>query len=173
MSAGVFYCNTTIFDIIAPQTTVFTRPTDYLIEVLFVMALLLTLVAYAGLHALHRSRAGRFELCSYAITTGGTTCFTLAAIATLVAGREVLGVLFLFGVLAAFLGSICFGMALLQANILPRWISIMLMLALPVSVLLDAVGGGILLGLVWLAVGYTITRLDGEILSSGSLSIQH
>lgn len=120
--AGLFYSCTTIIDLLLPQSPVFTRPTDYLIEAIFVSALLASLVSYAGIHHLHQGRAGSFETFSFVTIMVGTIGITLAAAATLVIGREVLGLVFLSGAVVAFLGSLCFGSAILRAGVLPRWL---------------------------------------------------
>jgi drug/metabolite transporter (DMT)-like permease len=171
MVAGLFYCSTTIVDLVYPQTPVFTRPTDYLIEGLFVVALLFTLIAYVGIHVLHQGRVNRFETLSFAAVMSGTVGIAIAATATLLVGREVLGPVFLLAVLAALVGSICFGIAIIRGNILPRLVGIAVMLALPLSFVLEAVGGGILLGLVWLLIGYAIATMGSKLITTHRLSM--
>jgi hypothetical protein len=51
---GVPYALTGIMSLLAPQEEAFDSFTDYLIEVLFVLALVGTLMAIAGLHILQR-----------------------------------------------------------------------------------------------------------------------
>lgn len=156
MLAGLGYGGSTIINLLQPQSPVFTKHTDFLIEAFFVAALLLTVAGYAALYSLHRAHAGRFMLVSWATAVAGTTAFALAAAATLMLAREVLGLLFLGGVLAAVIGNIGFGIAILRARRLPPWVGIALMLGLPASMLLDRIGGGMLLGLSWLAIGNVV-----------------
>lgn len=170
MVAGLFYCGTTIVDLVYPQTPVFTHSMDYLTEALFVVALLFTLIAYAGMHVLHQGRAGRFETLSFAAVISGTAGIAIAATATLLMGREVLGPVFLLGVLAALIGSICFGIAIMRGAILPRWVGIALMLALPLSFVLESVGGGLILGTAWLFIGYAIATLGSKLIAPHRLS---
>ena len=56
---GVLYVLTGIMSLFAPQEEVLDSFTDYLIEVLFVLALVGTLVAIAGLNVLLKERYGR------------------------------------------------------------------------------------------------------------------
>jgi hypothetical protein len=58
LAAGM-YVGTGIVSLFAPQGPVFISFSDYLIAVMFVIALLGTLAAIAGLHALQRERYGR------------------------------------------------------------------------------------------------------------------
>ena len=39
---------------------------------------------------------------------------------------------------------------------MPQWCGILLIICLPVAVILGNYGGGIVLGLVWLALGYVL-----------------
>jgi hypothetical protein len=156
IGAGLGYIGTAALDLLQPQTSIFTRPTDYAIEALFVVALLLTLVGYAGIHARHGGRGGRFEAESFRAALVGTTGIAVPAFATLLAGREILGPIFLLGVLIALIGNICFGISVLRAGVLPRWFGWALMLGLPISIPLDALGGGLVLGAVWIALGVVL-----------------
>ena len=56
---GGLYVLTGIMSLFAPQEEVFDSFTDYFIEVLFVLALVGTLMAIAGVHVLQRERYGR------------------------------------------------------------------------------------------------------------------
>ena len=72
------------------------------------------------------------------------------------AGSETLGELLIgVGGLGILVGLVLYGAATLQARVLPRWCGIALIVSLPVTILLGDYGG-ILFGLVWLALGYML-----------------
>jgi hypothetical protein len=81
----------------------------------------------------------------------------ISALATLLAGRNSLGVAFLGGTLLALVGYIVLGISVLRAEALPLSGRLALMLGFPLSVLLSAFGG-ILFGLAWLPVGYLLPQ---------------
>jgi len=157
--AAVMYVGTGIVSLFAPQGPVFTSFSDYLIEVMFVIALLGTLAAIAGLHALQRERYGRLGAAGSLTAFVGHALMLVAATATALAGREALDALFPLGVLVALVGLVLLGAATLRARMLPRWCGVLLIAVLPLSAVLDiATGGagGIVLGIVWALVGYTL-----------------
>jgi hypothetical protein len=54
------------------------------------------------------------------------------------------------------LGFLLLGIATLRARVLPQWAGVALILVLPVAALLGDYGGGLVLGIVWLALGYVL-----------------
>ena len=161
---GVLYAVTGIMSLFAPQEEVFNSFTDYLIEVLFVLALLGTLLAIAGLHVLHRERYGRLGAAGSLTAFVGHALLLVAAIATTLAGREALDMVFFLGSLAALVGLVLLGATTLRARVLPWWCGALLIAGLPLSVVLDVTArgsGGILLGVVWALVGYALLATTG------------
>ena len=55
-------------------------------------------------------------------------------------------------------GFVLYGAATLQAGILPRWSGVAFIVALPLVVILDLVVGSLVVGLVWLALGFALWR---------------
>jgi hypothetical protein len=159
MLAGLLYIVQALVSLVKPHAEVFTSASDYVIEACFVAALLLTLVALLGI----RTGVGTsiFPAVSFFVFFIGTLLFFISAAASLASGRDVLGFVYLPGLGLSVLGAILLGIAIIRAKILPLWSAIALILGLPISVALgDAYGGGIVLGLAWIAVGVALlTRL--------------
>ena len=74
----------------------------------------------------------------------------------------VTGLLFALGTLAVFVGFVLYGAASLQARVLPRWCGIVFIVGPSIFLLGALLGnswepfGGILFGLLWLALGYIL-----------------
>jgi hypothetical protein len=117
---GGLYVLTGIMSLLAPQEEVFDSFTDYLIEVLFVLALVGTLMAIAGVHVLQRERYGRLGAAGSWTAFVGHALLLVVAAATTLAGREVLDMVFLLGSLAALVGLVLLGATTLRARVLPR-----------------------------------------------------
>jgi hypothetical protein len=160
MLAGLLYIVQAIIGLVKPHADVFTSTSDYVIEVLFVAALLLTLVALLGMRT--GAGTGIFPIVSFFVFFIGTLLFLLSAAASLASGRDVLEFVYLPGLGLSLLGAILLTIAIIRAKILPLWSAIVLMLGLPISVALgDTYGGGIVLGLAWIAVGVALlTKLS-------------
>ncbi len=154
--AGILYIIQAVMGVVQPQGEVFTSRYDYLFEAVFVVALLATLVALGGLHIRQSGRTGRLGMASFLAAFVGTGLLLVSAAATLVAGQNTLDLFFLLGVLASMIGVILFGISVIRAKVLPRWCGVALMLGLPSSVLFANIGGGMLLGLTWIALGYAL-----------------
>jgi hypothetical protein len=161
---GVPYALTGIMSLLAPQEEAFDSFTDYLIEVLFVLALVGTLMAIAGLHILQRGRYGHLGAAGSLTAFVGHALLLVAAAVTTLAGREALDMVFLLGSLAALVGLVLLGATTLRARVLPWWCGVLLIVGLPLSVVLDVTArgnGGILLGMVWALVGYALLAMGG------------
>lgn len=154
--AGVMYIAQAVIGLIQPQAEVFTSLSDYLIEAAFIAALLFTLLGLIALHQHQAQLAGRLEKTGFVMASMGTGLMLLSAIATLVAGYNTLGLFFLLGLVASFSGLILCGFTIIQTKILPRWSGVALMLGLPASVILADYGGGIVMGLAWVGLGYAL-----------------
>jgi hypothetical protein len=164
VAAGVLYVLSAIISLVAPQQRVFDSFSDYLIEILFVVALAGTLVAVVSLHALQSGRYGRLGAAGSAITFIGYALLFVAAAATTLAGREVLDAVFPIGVLAILVGSILLGAMTLRARMLPWLCGVLLIVGFPLTVPLDVAisgAGGIVLGIVWALVGYALLSRGG------------
>ena len=162
IAAGVMHVLGGAVNLFAPQrrtnAAVFTSFSDYLIEVMFVLALLSTLGAIVGLHVLQRGRYGRLGVAGSAVAFVGHALLLVAATATALAGREALDAAFPLGVLVALVGLVLLGAATLRAQLLPRWCGVLLIAGFPLAMILDVLAnaGGALLGVVWTLVGYAL-----------------
>jgi hypothetical protein len=156
--AGIGYLVQAVMGLIQPQTEVFSSTWDYVLEVVFILALIATIFALPGLHAAMRERYGRLGIAGFWLAMIGTALMTLSALATLFAGQNSLGPAFLVGMVLALLGYILLGITILRTQAMPLWGGLLLIFGFPLSVFLNSLGGGILLGLAWLGVGYFLTR---------------
>lgn len=156
--AGLGYLIQAIMGLFNPQTEVFSGTSDYILEVVFIAALVATIFALTGLHGFAQSRYGKAGTIGYWMATVGTGLMTISAVATLLAGENSLGIAFLAGMLLALLGYVVLGIMTLRAGVLPLWGGLALIFGFPLSVFLSNFGGGIIFGLAWLGVGYFLTR---------------
>ena len=130
---------------------------DYLLEILFSIALAGMLAGLVGLHARQAPNYGRLGTAGFFAAFVGVFFLLASTLATILAGREVLDWLFILGFVGTLVGFVLLGTATLRARVLPRWRGILLLVAalgIPVYFALGSYGGAILYGLVWLALGY-------------------
>jgi hypothetical protein len=69
---------------------------------------------------------------------------------------------FMAGILLTSLGLVVMGIATMRAGVLPRWCGFGLV-ALVVFLALGAYGGFVMVGLIWLALGYTLGSAKSEV----------
>jgi hypothetical protein len=122
--------------------------------VLYVVALLFTAAGLVGLHTLQKQ--------SYDILGQAGLYFTLVAIAgnilgavVSLAGSQALEWISLPATLSMLVGLVVYGVATLQAGVLPRWYGVALILAMPVSLPLSVYGTA-LFGLILAVLGYVL-----------------
>jgi hypothetical protein len=156
--AGLGYVVQAIIGLIKPQTEVFSGSSDYVLEAVFIVALLSTVLALLGLHSLKGGLYGKAGAVGMWLAVIGTGLLAISAVVTLFAGRNSLGPAFLGGTLLALVGYIVLGVSILRAKALPLWGGLALMLGFPLSLALSAFGGGIVFGLAWLVVGYLLLK---------------
>jgi hypothetical protein len=145
------------------QSGTFDSSSDYLIEIIFVVALAGTLTAIAGLHALQSGRYGRLGAAGSLITFIGYTLILVVVTATILVGGEALYAVRLIGALAILIGSVLLGAMTLRAQVLPWWCGVLLIVGFPLGDVLDnsvASGSeGIVFGILWGLVGYALLSL--------------
>ncbi len=147
MLAGVAF----IVDILLVLTT----DADWT-NVVYVVAALLMLVGLVGLHALQEDNYGRIGRGGFWTVVVSTLGQVLGIIVFLLSGSEALiWLVFPVGFLAVPVALILYGAATLQARVLPRWCGLGLIVIPPETVVLGAYGG-VLFGLLWLALGYVL-----------------
>jgi hypothetical protein len=146
--------------LIAPPQRVFNSFSDYLSEIILVVAFGLTLVVIAGLHALQRGRYGRLGATGSLITFIGYALIVVVAAVTILVGGEALFAVRLIGALAVLIGSVLLGAMTLRARVLPWWCGVLLIVGFPLGDVLDEIvasgSEGIVFGIVWGLVGYAV-----------------
>lgn len=136
-------------------------------SLVFIVALLLLLVGLAGFHSLQKGNYGRIGHAGfYTVIVAGLA--QIIAQVGLMLGIMALEFLDFLGFLGVLVGLVLYGAATLQARVLPRWCGVGFIVGLPVwfvvSAILGEFGwplGGILFGLLWLALGYTLWSQGG------------
>ena len=132
----------------------------FLEKTLYLVALVGTLGGIVGLHARQTPNYGRLGTAGFLAAFSGTVILLVGLVLSFLAGG-VFGTAFLDPVLGAGLwcvivGFVLLGAATLRLEALPRWYSVALIVCLPLAITLGDYGGGIVLGLLWLAVGYAL-----------------
>jgi hypothetical protein len=120
--------------------------------VLFVVALLLTAAGLVALHALQGESYGLLGRVGFYVALAAITARVLGAVVFL-AGSSALEWLSLPGTVGMTVGFVLYGLATLQAGVLPRWYGVVLIVCMPVSLPL-AVYGTALFGLILVVLGY-------------------
>jgi hypothetical protein len=166
--AGAGYLIQSVMGLIRPQSEVFSGTSDYILEVVFIIALAATIPGLIGLHTFARDRYGKAGTAGFGMAVTGTALMAISALATLFAGQNSLGSAFLVGMLLALVGYIVLGIMVLRGKVLPAWGGLALILGFPISIFLSALGGGILLGLAWLAVGYYLSGINRQAAMAGN-----
>ena len=156
--AGLGYLIQAVMGLIKPQTEIFSGTSDYVLEVVFIIALVATVFSLMGLHSFAHNRYGKVGMVGFWLAVLGSGLMTISAIVTLFAGKNSLGVAFLGGALLSLIGYIILGIMTLRGKVIPLWGGLALILGFPLSVFLSMFGGGILFGLAWLGVGYFLSR---------------
>ncbi len=156
--AGVAWIASFVVDLTSEGqgSEVFGLPSFYLIEGAIGLALAGTLVGLLGLHARQTTSYGVLGMVGFLTALVGAALVLANVLLIRVAERDLLNLLLLLGLLSMLFGFVLLGIATLRAGVLPQWCGVALILALPISALLGNFGGGLVLGLVWLALGYAL-----------------
>ncbi len=130
-------------------------------NVVYIIAALFMLVGLVGLHTLQKNNYGRTALGGLWTVVVATLGQVLGIIVFLLVDSEALDwLVFPVGFVAVPVGLIIYGVATLQAKVLPRWCGLGLIIIPPISIVLGDYGG-ILFGLLWLALGYVLWSRRG------------
>ena len=134
-----------------------------LFSVGFLVALLLLLVGLAGFHALQKGNYGRIGRVGFYTVLVGVSAQLLAEVGLMFGSTALLPFDFVVLFLVVTVGLVLYGAATLQARVLPRWCGVGFIVGLPVWVAVSVVSveyggilGGMLFGLLWLALGYVL-----------------
>jgi hypothetical protein len=143
-------------------------PESAVTDVLFIIAALCTVGGFVGFHALQKDNYGRIGRGGFWTVVVATLALVVGLLDELLGSTiargiwTVTGLLFALGTLAVFVGFVLYGAASLQARVLPRWCGIVFIVGPSIFLLGALLGnswepfGGILFGLLWLALGYIL-----------------
>jgi hypothetical protein len=133
----------------------------FLVEAMYIVALAGTLGGLVGLHTRQATRYGQLGKAGFLAAFVGSALLLLGLVLTFlvrdsalerVLADPVLGL----GLLCTFVGFVLLGVATTMLGVLPQWCGLLLIVCLPIAIILGDYGGGIALGLVWLALGYVL-----------------
>jgi hypothetical protein len=147
MLAGVVYLVDEILGLM--------NPAPYL-DIMFVVAMLLVLAGMVGFHALQHGHYGSLGWTGFYTVVVGVLAQVLGLV-LLLSGSMALLWLVPVATLAILVGFALYGVATLQARVLPRWCGVALIVVFPAAVALGTYAY-FWLGLVWLALGYVLWR---------------
>jgi hypothetical protein len=129
-------------------------------NVVYIVAALLMVVGLLGLHALQKDNYGRIGRGGFWTVVVASLAQVLGLIVFLLGSEALIWLVFPVGFVAVPVGLILYGAATLQARVLPRWCGLGLIIVPPVTIVLGDYGG-VLLGLLWLALGYVLWSWRG------------
>jgi hypothetical protein len=161
LAAGTWVLSAIFVFLAPPQSVSFNSFSDYLLQIILLVAYAGTMVAIAGLHALHSEseRYGRLGAAGSLITCVGYAIVFVVVIVSILEGGASLLTFRLAGGTAVLIGSILLGAMVIRTRILPWWCGVLLIIAFPLGDLSNAVlegGEGIVLGMLWGVVGYAL-----------------
>lgn len=134
--------------------------------VLFLVAHLLLAVGLVGLHALQKDNYGLLGRAGFYVTLVAVAARASGA-AVFLAGSLALEWISFPGTLGMLVGFVLYGIATVQARVLPRWYGFVLIVVLPVTLPLAAYGTT-LFGLILLMLGYVLWMRRGAITAQPS-----
>jgi Co/Zn/Cd efflux system component len=168
--AAVMWVLTAIFIILlaTPQRVSFNSFSDYLPQIVLLVAYGGTLVALLGLHALHSGsgRYGRLGAAGSLLTFIGYAIVFVVIIVSILEGGASLLPVRLAAATAVLIGSILLGAMVIRARIIPWWCGMVLIVAFPLGNVSNAVlegSEGILLGILWGLVGFALLSQSGTV----------
>ena len=112
------------------------------------------LVGLVGLHALQKGNYGLIGRVGFYMVVVGALTEILGSVLVILAGSA-LGWVMVVGFMTVIVGFWFYGAATLRAGILPRWCGVGLIVGTMLPLVLDP-GGGLLQGLLWVALGYVL-----------------
>lgn len=136
----------------------------FLDEMLYVTALVGTLGGITGLHARQAPGYGWLGTTGFLAAFIGTLLLLVGLMLSLplsfllggVFRSEFLDWVLGVGLWGTLIGFLLLGAASLRLGALPRWCGLVLIICLPLAITLGDYGGGAVLGVSWLALGYVL-----------------
>ena len=156
MAGGVLYVVSGVAQLASPgQTDPFSGTSDYLIQVLRALSLLLTLAGFVALHLLLQAGGyrGARGWTGFRAAILGQGAVLASAVGSLLAGAPALGFLSIAGTLVLLVGLALLSVATHRAALLPVW-SAYLVGALAVGVLGEV--GVVVAGVDWVVLAYVL-----------------
>lgn len=147
MATGLAYALEGAIVLRAPQPDQHWHASGYAVEAAFVLALVATLPLLPQLGA-----ATRLATLATRVAQLGYSAMLVSAVASLVDGGTSLGPIFLVGVLAALAGLVGLAVWALRRRYPGWWTAPLAAAGLVLGIALGNHGGGILLGLAWIAI---------------------
>ena len=129
-------------------------------EGVFLVALLLVLAGVLGFHFLQEGRYGPIGRAGLWTIFGATVVQEVGLLIFIFGDATLFWLVSPVGYVVMIAGYVLFGAATLQAGVLPRWCGLALLLGEPVTYLLGDYGG-LVFGLMWVALGYVLWSLRG------------
>ncbi len=130
------------------------------LDLLTALAYVLEVVGLVGFHALQGRNYGRIGRAVLYTAIGGIVVWAFLILVSLFGGMQGLGLLVVVGVLGMLVGFVLYGVATLQAEVLPRWCGVLFIILVPGAILVFSILAGyyssVWEGLVWLALGYAL-----------------
>ena len=157
MLGGIAYVVNVLLGFLVPETTI--SAVHLLADSFAVVPVLLTLVGMVGFHTLQKANYGGIGRGGFYTVVVGLLAQVLGTI-THLSGSEALNwLVFPVGIILMIVGLVLYGVATLQARVLPRWCGLGFIVVPPLVMVLEIAlegYGEILLGLLWLALGYVL-----------------
>ncbi len=167
MLAGTSWAASGVLDV---STTIGRGPGFFgaasLPEALRVLALAGTLGVLVGLHARQAPGYGRLGTVGFSVAFAGTSLLLAGLALSFLplrsgasSGQTFLDWASGLGLWGALVGFALLGSATLRLGALPRWCGWLLVVCPPLAIALGNYGGGLVLGISWLALGYALFYL--------------
>jgi hypothetical protein len=161
--AAVMFVVSFIINQLAPVQRVYDSSSDYLYQVVTLVAYAGAMIAVLGLHALQSpsGRYGRLGAVGSLLTFIGYAIVVVVTAISILQGGQALLTVRIAGAAALLIGSILLGVITIRARVVPWWCGVLLIVAFPLGDFSNAVvrgGESILLGLLWGSVGYALLR---------------
>jgi hypothetical protein len=161
MVGGALYVVVGLVQLTSPeQTDPFSRTSDYLIQLLLVLSLLLTLAGFVALHLLLQEGGyrGVRGWTGFRAAVIGQGAMLVSALGSFTTGSLALSFLYFAGVCLLLVGLALLPVATYRAAILPHW-SAYLVAAL--AAIIFGGFGKIVVGLTWIALAYVLWLQGG------------
>jgi hypothetical protein len=163
MLGGIAYVVNVLLGLLVSETT--TSVVHLLADSFAVVPVLLTLVGMVGFHTLQKANYGGIGRGGFYTVVVGLLAQVLGTITHLLSGSEAPEwLVFPVGIGLMIVGLVLYGVATLQARVLPRWCGMAFIVVPPLVIVLEISlegYGEILFGLLWLALGYVLWSRRG------------